>query len=136
MGGIFVSAVPMAVVAAPADDACAALKLADPSAKCGSDAASQKEAEGAVGNIVKTIINTLSILVGAVSVIMIIIGGFRYVVSNGDSNAVTGAKNAILYAVVGLVIVIFAQVIVRFVLSNATAKPATTPPAKTTTKTR
>jgi hypothetical protein len=70
------------------------------------------------GNVVRSIINLLSVLVGAVSVIMIIIGGFRYVVSNGDSNGVSGAKNTILYAIVGLVIVLFAQVIVRFVLSK------------------
>ncbi len=70
--------------------------------------------------LAKRIINIFSVVVGVVSVIMIIIGGFRYIVSNGDSNAVTGAKNSILYAVVGLVIVLFAQVIVRFVLTNAT----------------
>ena len=70
------------------------------------------------GNLITTIINILSVVVGAVSVIMIIIGGFRYVVSNGDSNAVAGAKNTILYAIVGLVIVLFAQVIVRFVYTR------------------
>lgn len=64
------------------------------------------------------IINIFSIVVGAISVIMIIIGGFRYIISGGDSNGVTGAKNTILYAIVGLVIVLFAQVIVRFVLTN------------------
>ena len=68
----------------------------------------------------KRIVNIFSLVVGVVSVVMIIIGGFRYIVSNGDSNAVTGAKNSILYAVVGLVIVLFAQVIVRFVLTEAT----------------
>jgi hypothetical protein len=51
---------------------------------------------------------------------MVIIGGFRYIVSNGDSNGVSGAKNTILYAIVGLVIVLFAQVIVRFVLTRVT----------------
>ena len=75
------------------------------------------------GSLIRTIINVLSIVVGAVSVIMIIIGGFRYVVSNGDSGAVSGAKNTILYSVVGLVIVLFAQIIVRFVLTNVTPKP-------------
>lgn len=68
--------------------------------------------------IVKKVINILSVVVGAVSVIMIIIGGFRYVVSNGDSNGVQGAKNTILYAIVGLVIVLFAQLIVRFVFTS------------------
>ena len=78
------------------------------------------EGAGSFSSVIKSVINIFSIVVGAVSVIMIIIGGFRYIVSNGDSNGVTGAKNTILYAIVGLVIVLFAQVIVRFVLTNVT----------------
>ena len=58
---------------------------------------------------------------GAVSVLMIIIGGFRYVISGGDSNGIQGAKNTIIYALVGLVIVLFSQIIVRFVLKATTA---------------
>ena len=69
--------------------------------------------------IVRRIINIFSIVVGAVSVIMIIIGGFRYIISGGDSSGVSGAKNTILYAIVGLIIVLFAQVIIRFILTNA-----------------
>ncbi len=74
--------------------------------------------DNSFGGLAKKVINIFSVVVGAVSVIMIIIGGFRYVISGGDSNGVTGAKNTILYAIVGLVIVLFAQVIVRFVLTN------------------
>jgi hypothetical protein len=80
------------------------------------------EGEGSFSSVIKKVINIFSIVVGAVSVIMIIIGGFRYIVSNGDSNGVSGAKNTILYAVVGLVIVLFAQVIVRFVLTNVSSQ--------------
>jgi hypothetical protein len=51
---------------------------------------------------------------------MIIIGGFRYITSGGKQESVTSAKNTILYAIIGLVIVALAQIIVRFVLSNST----------------
>lgn len=78
------------------------------------------EGENSLSSVIRRIINIFSIVVGAVSVIMVIIGGFRYVVSNGDSNGVSGAKNTILYAIIGLVIVLFAQIIVRFVLTQAT----------------
>ena len=78
------------------------------------------EGQNSFGTLAKRIVDIFSIVVGAVSVIMIIIGGFRYIISNGDSTGVQGAKNTILYAIVGLVIVLFAQVIVRFVLTNAT----------------
>jgi cytochrome bd-type quinol oxidase subunit 2 len=66
--------------------------------------------------LVQQIVNIFSLIVGAVSVIMIIYGGFRYITSGGDSNGVTAAKNTILYAVIGLVIVALAQIIIRFVL--------------------
>jgi len=49
---------------------------------------------------------------------MIIFGGFKYITSGGDAGGVTGAKNTILYAIVGLVIVALAQVIVRFVIGT------------------
>ncbi len=79
----------------------------------------EAEGENNFGALARRVINIFSIVVGAISVIMIIIGGFRYIISGGDSNGVSGAKNTILYAIVGLVIVLFAQIIVRFVFSNA-----------------
>lgn len=78
----------------------------------------QETGDDSFSFVVRRIINIFSIVVGAVSVIMIIIGGFRYIISGGDSSGVSGAKNTILYAVVGLVIVLFAQIIIRFVITN------------------
>jgi hypothetical protein len=52
---------------------------------------------------------------------MIIYGGFRYITSGGDSNGVTAAKNTILYAIIGLIIVALAQIIVNFVLNKTTS---------------
>lgn len=69
--------------------------------------------------IVNQVVNIFSWIVGVVSVIMIIYGGFRYITSGGDSNGVTAAKNTILYAIIGLVIVALAQVIVKFVLQKS-----------------
>lgn len=64
------------------------------------------------------IIQTVTLLTGAVSIIMIMVGGFKYIVSGGDGPAIKAAKDTILYAVVGLVVAIFAQTIITFVLSN------------------
>jgi hypothetical protein len=72
---------------------------------------------GATG-IFSTITNVLLFVIGAISVIMIIIGGLRYVISGGDSSNVTAAKNTILYAVVGLVVALFAYAIINFVLTS------------------
>ena len=76
------------------------------------------EAETRVNDIVALIINILSWIVGVVSVIMVIFGGFKYITSGGDSNKVTSAKNTILYALIGLVVVVLAQVIVIFVINQ------------------
>lgn len=78
-----------------------------------------KTAGDQVDNVVTQVINIVSLLVGVAAVIMIMVGGLRYVTSNGDSGQVGNAKNTILYAVVGLVVVALAQIIVRFVVSKA-----------------
>ncbi len=64
------------------------------------------------------IVRLFSIIVGVIAVIMIIYGGFRYITSGGDSGRVGSAKNSLIYAIVGLIIVAIAQLIVHFVLSQ------------------
>lgn len=85
-------------------------------------AASTEQAKGPglfdQGGIFQTIANILLFLVGAISVIMLIIGGVRYVVSGGDQNQVTGAKNTIMYAIIGIVIAFLAFAAVNFVVSQ------------------
>jgi hypothetical protein len=70
------------------------------------------------GGIFQTVSNILLFLVGAISVIMLIIGGIRYVISGGDQNQVTSAKNTILYAIVGIVIAFLAYAAVNFVTTQ------------------
>lgn len=72
------------------------------------------------GSIFNTIVNALLFLIGAISVIMLIIGGIRYTLSAGDSGNVTAAKNTILYAIVGLIVAFLAFAIVNFVLTSLT----------------
>jgi hypothetical protein len=78
------------------------------------------DASTKINDIVHTIVNLLSAVVGIVAVIMIIVGGFRYITSGGNDTSVTSAKNTILYAIIGLVVVALAQLIVRFTLSKLT----------------
>lgn len=79
--------------------------------------------ENTVGNIVELI----SVIVGIAAVIMIIIGGLRYITSGGNQDKVKGAKSTIMYALIGLIVVALSQLIVRFVLREATT--ATSQPA-------
>lgn len=71
-----------------------------------------------LNTVIETVVNIITFVVGLAAVIMIIIGGFKYITSGGDSGSTAGAKNTILYALVGLIIVALAQVIVRFVLGE------------------
>ena len=71
-----------------------------------------------VPNAITTIVNTMLFLIGIISVIMIIIGGFRYVLSAGNTQNTTAAKDTILYAVIGLVVALLAYAIVNFVLGQ------------------
>lgn len=82
------------------------------------DTCTNASSNGTLEGLFKTIVNILLFLIGAISVVMIIIGGIRYVVSGGDQSSVTGAKNTILYAVIGLLVSIMAYAIVNFVVSS------------------
>lgn len=81
---------------------------------------------------IKNVINVLLYIIGIAAVIMIVIGGLRYVLSGGDSGSTKGAKDTILYAVVGLIVAIVAYAIVNFVITAFSPAPATTPPAGAT----
>ena len=67
--------------------------------------------------VFKQVTNTILYIVGIVAVIMLIIGGIKYVISGGDSKKVTDAKNTVLYAIIGLIIAFLAFAIVNFVIS-------------------
>lgn len=68
--------------------------------------------------IQNNVIDTLFVVVGAVAVIILIIGGIRYITSTGDSTRIQKAKDTILYAVIGLIVVILARAIVGFVIGR------------------
>ena len=78
------------------------------------------------GSIIRRVINLMLYAVGVISVVMLIYGGFRYIISGGQKESVTAAKNTILYAIVGLLISIFAYAIVRFVIGAAVGTDSAT----------
>lgn len=76
--------------------------------------------------VFKQVTNTILYIVGIVAVIMLIIGGIKYVLSGGDSKKVTDAKNTVLYAIIGLVVAFLAFAIVNFVISSLPSGSTTT----------
>ena len=69
----------------------------------------------ALGTAIKTGVNTFAFVIGAVSIIMVLVGAIRYTLSAGNPQATKEAKDTILYAVVGIVITILSLAIVNFV---------------------
>ena len=68
--------------------------------------------------IFKQVTNTILYVVGIIAVVMLIIGGIKYLLSGGDSKKVTDAKNTVLYAIIGLVVCFLSFAIVNFVISS------------------
>lgn len=64
----------------------------------------------------QAIMTVAFIVIGAISVLFLTIGGFRYVASQGDSQAAAQAKNTIMYSLVGLLVSVTAVALVTFVL--------------------
>ena len=115
-----VPALVLGVVATPvyAADDCAVTGGLKTAAECAKGKDQPAQLFGGDGSIFQIVTNVLLFIIGAISVIMLIIGGIRYTISQGDSSAVTSAKNTILYAIIGLVVAILAYAAVNFVITN------------------
>lgn len=74
--------------------------------------------ERKVSNFIQNIVSTLMFVLGAICVIVIIIGGIRYATADGDAGKISQAKNTILYAVVGLIVALLAYAITFFVTAQ------------------
>jgi len=73
-----------------------------------------------INHVIAAIVNILSVIVGVAAVIVIMIAGFRFITAAGDSNQIASARTAIIYAIVGVIIVLLAQALVRMVLDRVT----------------
>lgn len=86
--------------------------------QCGADQANPNGSSTDLPAVFKNISNILLVIVGFVSVIMLIIGGLRYVLSAGNSSSVEGAKNTILFAIIGIIVALIAGSIINFVIGK------------------
>lgn len=117
MGLTVASALPSAMTVFAAESAshqaaCAGLTEVDSGQDCSSNG----------GGVIKVVGDAISILrfaAGIVAVIMVLVSGFRYITSGGEASKVAVAKNALIYALVGIAIAAVAQVLVHFVINTA-----------------
>lgn len=68
--------------------------------------------------VITNILNAVYFWTGILAVIVIIVAGFYYVTSANNSDRLTRAKNAILYAVIGLIVVLIAFFITNFIIKG------------------
>lgn len=69
-------------------------------------------------NTIGIILNLVFAIGASIAGLMIVIGGFRYILAHGDANAVAQARKSILYALIGLVVIMVAFSIVTFVVGG------------------
>lgn len=84
----------------------------------GSNSAICKTDQKLIDGILKEIINLMLYFAGIIAVIMVIVGGIRYIMSDGDSSKATQAKNTIIYALVGVAVSVMSYSIVNFVIGR------------------
>src|SRR3989338_9512924 len=77
--------------------------------------------ETTLRGLILTIVNYFLGFLGLLAVIMVIYGGVTYVSSAGNDEAVGKAKKIILYAIVGIIIILLSFVVVNAVLVAGTA---------------
>lgn len=67
--------------------------------------------------IIIRVIQMLSYITGAAAVIIIIFAGIKFVLAGGDPNSIKTARNAVLYALIGLMVFAISQGIVRLMIA-------------------
>lgn len=116
IAGLGITLFALSAYPAPAQASTAAEQI-----RKGVNQAAGKDASAKTGNVatlITRIINIFTVLIGVVAVFMLIYGGFKYITSAGNDAGVQAAKNTIIYAIIGLVVVALAQIIVKFVIRN------------------
>lgn len=116
LSGVMLLKAPM-VLAGPFDnskeDACKGAALDDESS-CDQLASGTKDPN----DTIKLALNIFASVVGLIAVVMIIVGGLRYMTSGGDASKTAAAQNTVLYALIGLVVAAMAAIIAQFVVKK------------------
>lgn len=105
--------IPSSMVAQTAQQqVCAGIGLAG--GNCGASSGASE-----VNKVLALVINLISLIVGIAAVVMIILAGMKFITSGGDPSKVSSAKNQVIYALVGLIVVAFSQLLVHLVINKA-----------------
>lgn len=115
-----VSSSSMVYASASGSEACSSLDVINSTQGCG-NGTSSTPGKTTVDSMIKKVVSALSFVVGIITVFMVILAGFQFITSGGDSNAVSKARTALFYAMIGLLVVALSQFLVHFVLNGINA---------------
>ena len=110
---LFTLLTPVSVFADIKEDVCSGVGLSS-----GGSCKTATSGSKSVNEVIATGLNVFSAIIGIIAVVMIMIAGVKYMTSQGEPGKINEAKNALLYAVVGIVVVAMAQIIVQFVIKR------------------
>jgi len=82
------------------------------------DAKSSANGNNPIITVIGTTIKIVSFIVGVAAVIGIVLSGMRFIIANGDANAVASARRGLIYCLIGLLVAALAQTLVALVLSK------------------
>lgn len=84
----------------------------------GDPSCSGDTAGNTVSGIVRAAIRIFQGIIGIISLFVMLTGGLNYITSGGDSAKTKSARERIMYAVIGLVVVGIAEILVQFALNR------------------
>lgn len=73
---------------------------------------------GTLLDTITFIVNIILYIVGAIALLMLVYGGFMYIISGGNEDTIEKAKKILTYAIVGVVVVIISYVVVNFLVAE------------------
>lgn len=84
---------------------------------CQSVSPNKNPLTGPEGTLVR-ISRMIAIITGMIAIIVMIIAGIRYVTSGGDAQKIANAKNTIVGAIIGIIVIVMAQAIITYVVKG------------------
>jgi hypothetical protein len=70
---------------------------------------------GAIVDVLNRLRDTLMLVIGSLSLVMLTVGGIRYVTAGGDPEGVRGAKQTVKHALIGLALAVLAPVLIQVI---------------------
>lgn len=108
-----------ATVQFAANDDLEAICAANPSsALCSGYTGAKNNSENPTLKLLRNVTNILSFFAGVLAVFFVIYGGFKYITSSGDPQKAASGRQTLIYALIGVIVVVISRQLILFVLNR------------------